>query len=323
MIVSVALCTHQGAQFVEEQVASILSGSMLPDELVLSDDASTDGTVELVEALVAGASTLSFRIIRNETPLGVVKNFEQAVLASRGDLVLLSDQDDRWHPDRAVRTVAEFSTKPSLLLMYSDADLVDATGDPLGVSLFEALEVSPAEMRGVSGGNAFDVLIRRNLALGASMAFRRSLVNPAIPFPPSWVHDEWLAIIAASFGPDAVAVVTDSLIDYRQHGNNQIGARKRSVAAKLARLREGRTERNERLLSASLALRDRLGTFEVDPHVLATAEDKVAHERIRLGYPASRWRRMIPIIREWRRGRYAVSGHGWAAILADLLQPAD
>jgi glycosyltransferase involved in cell wall biosynthesis len=296
---------------------------MPPDEIVLSDDASVDGTVELVEALMAGAGSIRLRVIRNEHPLGVVKNFEQAVLATSGEVVMLSDQDDRWHPDRVARTVAAFSARPGLLLVHSDADLVDAHGAPLGVSLFGALEATAEELRGISEGSAFDVLIRRNLALGASMAFRRRLLDEAVPFPPGWIHDEWLAIVAAALGPDTVAVIADPLLDYRQHGDNQIGARKLSLRAKAGRLREGRTARNERLRVASIALRDRLSALAVDPDILRKAEEKVVHEEARSAYPASRWRRPVPVFREWRSGRYRLSGHGWTAVAGDLLQSAD
>lgn len=319
--ISVALCTHNGARFVEEQVVSMLSQSRVPDELVLSDDASTDGTVEIVESLVDAAGTLALTVLRNRAPLGFVKNFEQAVLATSGDIVLLSDQDDRWHPDRVARTIAEFDAKRSLLLLHTDADLVDAEGSPLGVTMFEALEASPAELTGISEGRAFEVLLRRNLALGASIAFRRSLLDHAAPFAEGWVHDEWLAIVAASLGPDSVGVVTDSLLDYRQHGSNQIGAGKRSLGAKLARLREDRTDRNRRLVAASASLLERLRSLDVDPQALAMAERKAEHERSRSRYPASRWRRLLPVLREWRSGRYRLSGHGLAAVVADLVQP--
>ena len=317
-----ALCTHNGARFVEEQVSSILNQSQVPDELVLSDDASTDGTVELVESLVASTASLSLRVLRNSTPLGVVKNFEQAVRATSHDIVVLSDQDDRWHADRVARTVAEFEAKPELLLLHSDADLVDAAGDPLRATMFESLEVSPSELAGIATGGAFEVLIRRNLALGASMAFRRTLLDCAVPFATSWVHDEWLAIIAAAQGPGAVTVLTESLLDYRQHGANQIGARKLSIGAKFARLGEDRTTRNQRLAVASAELVERVEALGGDSRFLTLARQKAEHERVRVGYPVSRWRRLGPVLKEWRSGRYALSGRGFAAVIADILQPA-
>jgi glycosyltransferase involved in cell wall biosynthesis len=319
--VSVALCTHEGERFVGEQVESILAQTVVPDELVVSDDASTDRTIEIVEGLLRGAAT-SLRVLNNESPLGVVANFQQAITSTTGDIVLLSDQDDRWHPDRVARTLELFRSHPSLLLVHSDATLVDAEGEPLGRTLFDALRATSAELGGIAEGRAFEVLLHRNLALGASMAVRRSLLAAAVPFPPSWVHDEWLAIVAAAQGPDAVAVVTDPLLDYRQHGANQIGVRASSAGARLSRLRESRTARNRRLLAAAEALRERLGELDVEPDAARRADVKLAHERARSAYPQSRLRRIVPVLAEWRTGRYASAGHGIRGAIADLLQPA-
>lgn len=323
MNISVALCTHEGSRFVVRQAESILRQTRVPDEVVLSDDASSDRTVELVESVFSAHTDIRLRVLRNERPLGVVENFQQAVLATSGDIVFLSDQDDQWRPTKIERMLAEFDRKPELLLLHTDALLVDEQGASLGLTLFDSLEASNEEITGLESGRAFSVLLRRNLALGASMAFRRELLDVAIPFGDAWVHDEWLAIVGASQGTGAVGVLREQLLDYRQHSNNQIGAQKRSGLAKLARLREPRRERNERLRRASDQLLNRLVGSSVADFVLAEVQRKVAHEHVRSEYPASRRRRIRPIANELRTGRYAASGRGWAGALADLLQPAE
>lgn len=322
MSISVALCTHEGSRFVEEQVESILQQTVVPDEVILSDDASSDRTVELVESLFSRQEAVRLRVLRNERPLGVAANFQQASLAASGDIIFLSDQDDRWRPEKVERMLAEFASRSDLLLLHTDALLVNEQGITLGVTLFDALEVSDEEISDIESGRAFSVFLRRNLALGASMAFRRELLDIAVPFEDAWVHDEWLAIVAASQGAGAVGMLKDQLLDYRQHSKNQIGARKRSAAAKLARLREPRQDRNDRLMRASEQLLSRLAGGVVSAGILAEVERKVAHERVRSEYPASRWRRIGPILRELGTGRYAMSGRGWIGIVADLVQPA-
>jgi len=321
--ISVALCTHQGSRFVVEQAESIVQQTVPPDEVILSDDASTDGTVELVESVFSGQKKVRLRVLRNERALGVVANFQQAVLAASGDIIFLSDQDDRWRPDKVERMVAEFDRKPELLLLHTDALLVDEQGSSLGVTLFDSLEATEGEIQGITSGSAFEVLLRRNLALGASIAFRKTLLDAAVPFGDAWVHDEWLAIIAAAQGPEAVDVLREQLLDYRQHASNQIGARKLSVRAKLARLREPRHERNERLKRASEQLVARLGQSKPSEQVMAGATRKLLHENARSAYPAARWRRVGPVLREVRTGRYSGAGRGWTAVVADLLQPEE
>ena len=99
-----------------------------------------------------------------------------------------------------------------------------AAGADLGTTLFAALGVTAAERAEVAAGRGFDALLRRNLATGATTMLRRRCATVALPIPPGWIHDEWLAIVAAATG--RTAIVDAALTDYRQHGGNQIGARR-------------------------------------------------------------------------------------------------
>lgn len=310
-----------------EQVASILAQTRPVDEIVVSDDASGDGTVEIVEALVAeaGDDAPALTVLRNDPPLGVVGNFAQAIHAATGDLIALSDQDDRWVPEKIAHLVAVFEARPQLTLVHTNARLVDASGAPLGLSLFEALGVTRDELAGERSGRAFDVLMRRNLVTGATTMFRASLRDIAEPFAPSWVHDEWLAILAAVTGD--VDVVDAQLIDYRQHGGNAIGASKPGPRDLIARLREPRSPRNARLLARAEALVERLDHIAVlhPERVPAAHRDaaraKLAHERARSALPANRLRRIGPVLRAARAGDYSRYGRAKYDILRDLVQP--
>ncbi len=325
--VSVALCTHNGATFLEQQLRSILSQDPAPAEVVLSDDASSDDTVAIAERVAAeyGADAggrTTVKVLRNAVPLGVTSNFEQAIRACTGDVIALSDQDDVWHPGRLARLVAVLAERPEALAAASDATLIDADGDRLPHSLFEALEVTAEDLRCLNGDDAFLRLMRRNVVTGATMVLRRDLLDVALPFPASWVHDEWLATVAAGIG--GVAVLEDRLIDYRQHDANQIGVRRASFAVKLRRLVEPRGQRNERLLARAESLVDRVASREdaFSPSALAVAEAKLHHEQARSALPVWRVRRLIPIVRESVRGGYGAYGWGMQDALRDLLQPA-
>jgi glycosyltransferase involved in cell wall biosynthesis len=102
MRVSVALCTHEGERWIEEQLRSILAQSRPVSEIVVGDDASTDATLDVVRR-VAVETDVPIRIRRHDRPLGVAGNFADAIAATSGDVVALSDQDDVWHPDRLER----------------------------------------------------------------------------------------------------------------------------------------------------------------------------------------------------------------------------
>lgn len=327
LTVSVALCTHNGAEFVADQLLSILGQSELPNEIILSDDASVDATVELarriIDAFVAlhPAAEIEFRLLRNSAPLGVTKNFEQAIEACSSQLVALSDQDDIWAPNRLSRVKSIFLERPDLLLLHSDARLVDENGAVLPGTLLGALEVSALAMHAIHEGNAFDVLMRRNVVTGATTIFRRPLFRSAAPFPESWVHDEWLAIVASMLG--GVDVLEETLVDYRQHAANQIGVRRLMLFGKMGRMLEPGVERNHRLIERAKALADRLAEMggDVPQRYVDAAQRKLAHERLRSSLSRHRVLRVVPVIREMLTGRYSEFGRGTLDAVRDLLQP--
>ena len=324
--VSVALCTRDGAEFVAAQLASIVAQTLPPSEIVLSDDASVDSTVRIVEEAIALANAtraipIRLVVLRNPVALGVAKNFERAIAACTGDLIALSDQDDLWQPDRLALIVVIFAERPELDLLHSDAVLINSVGISLDSSLFESLEISEATRAEVHGGRSFDVLMRRNIATGATMVFRRTLFDRAAPFADGWVHDEWLAIVAAAYG--GLDLTESRLIRYRQHGSNQIGVEQLGIVGKIARMLEPGWTRSERLLlratSLEARLRDRMAELPPERHAAAVA--KLEHERVRSGLSVHRVLRVTAVVREMRTGRYSRFGRGRADAARDLLQP--
>ncbi|MGL4340369.1 MAG: glycosyltransferase family 2 protein [Rhodoglobus sp.] len=320
--VSVALCTHNGARFVGEQLRSIFQQTRPVTEVVLSDDASQDDTIALVERLWGSAPhpLPVLKIIRNEKALGVTRNFEQAVIAASGELVALCDQDDVWAADRVALMAAQFEARPGLGALFTNARLVDAAGQSMGTTLFEALEISRHELARVRDGHSFDVLLRRNIATGATMMFRRSLIESAIPFATEWVHDEWLAIIAAAVSE--IDWMPDPLTDYRQHGENNIGATAPTLRYKFRRVLAPRGNRYTNLVDRAQQLDERLSLLDVSAEVSQAMAHKLIHQQRRAELPSSRLSRIVPIIREARTGRYTTfSSQGRLDIVRDLVQP--
>ncbi|QNE45984.1 glycosyltransferase family 2 protein [Glaciihabitans sp. INWT7] len=326
--VSVALCTRNGADFVVPQVESILRQSSLPIEVIVSDDASTDDTVHRIRAVFAGLpegsreARVRLVVIENPKPLGVTKNFEQALLACSGDLIALCDQDDLWDEGRLEKQAAEMWSHPHLTALFGDARLVDASGTSLGLGLFDALEIDADVIRQVRSGAAFDVLLRRNVATGATMMVRRELLDSAAPFPLPWVHDEWLAIIAAATA--SVDLMTERLVDYRQHGANQIGVRRATLRVKIRRVLEPRGDRNAGLAVRSGLLVERLtslGSRVPAPYLeRARAKERVEEWRTRL--PDARLLRLGPILQANARHWYSdFTSQGRLDMVRDLLQP--
>ena len=214
MKVSIALCTFNGADYIEAQLESILAQTRRPDELVLYDDGSTDDTVERAGAVAAGGS-LSPRVFRNSQRLGYVKNFERAISEARGEVIFLCDQDDYWLPDRVEKMLGPFSKSEKVGLVYCDAVLTDEVLHPTGRTVFGARGGMALE----SARSARQLVHGVDIGIcGCMMAFRASLKPYVLPISPYWGHDHWIAFIAhAVFG---VEVIDSPLVYYRRHRRN-------------------------------------------------------------------------------------------------------
>lgn len=320
--VSVALCTYNGERYVEEQLRTILAQETPAMEVVVSDDGSTDDTVAIVKAIAASAPDATpIRLVHIERVGGVARNFDRAIAECRGDIVALSDQDDRWSPDRLTTIVAVLSGHTAPSLVFGDATLIDAGGDVLPGTLRGGLRLTRSERESLEGGRPFEALIRRNLVTGAVAAFTRDLYELSAPFPDLWVHDEWLAIMAAGLG--RVIPTTEVLGAYRLHDSNQIGIPDGSVGSRLNRMLAPRADRYVRLRDRTAALAARLDERGAPERVLALARRKEAFEAVRASYPRRRLARVAPVLAQLARGNYRrLSSQGGLDVLRDLAQPA-
>jgi glycosyltransferase involved in cell wall biosynthesis len=317
-LVSVALASYNGDRYIGEQLRSILGQTRLPDQIVISDGGSTDETVRIAREVLARNPLVPWKLIADGARLGVGANFQRAIGATSGQLIVLSDQDDSWHADRLARTIPAFDD-PRVLLAGGNARLVDEHGTSLSVDLFGALGIGAPELEGLRGDRSFALLIRRNLMTGATVAFRRELLRASEPFPSDWVHDEWLAIIAAATG--RLSIDPDPLIDYRQHGANAIGVSAPTLPYRIRRMLMSRGDRYPQLCRRAEALSDRLEMLEVAESWRELARRKAEFEAVRAGYDPRRLRRIGAVLAGLRRGSYrALSSQGQLDAARDILQ---
>lgn len=217
MKISIAMCTYNGQAFLGEQLESIAAQTRPPDEMVICDDNSNDTTVKMIETF---ASTASFpvRLYINSCNLGSTKNFEKAIDLCYGDLIALSDQDDVWSKHKLKKLEDTFSASPEVGLVFTDADLIDEASLDLNLSLWQSFEFDRPEQELIKRGKAFEVFIQRNVATGATMAFRSSLREFFLPIPsdlPYMIHDGWIALVASAVAQ--VALIYQPTIKYRLH----------------------------------------------------------------------------------------------------------
>jgi len=314
--VTAVVCTRNGAAYVERQLASIATQTRPVSEVIVSDDASTDGTPELA-ARVLEAAGLPYRVFTRDEPLGVAANFHAAILESRDELVALSDQDDEWARDKIARLAPALEGEAALVA-HSDAVLIDDDGAELEPSLFAALEISAAEWAAYEGGGQLDVLMRRNLVTGATAIVRRSFVERVGEAPAPWIHDEWYAWAAAL--TNGIRVVRAPLTRYRQHASNQIGQRTPTLLDKARKATGPGRAVQERKVARALALVEHADRLDASDEQRARMLRKYNHERLRLELPRARVARILPVVRRWRRGDYGVYSRGLADVVRDLLQ---
>lgn len=204
--VSVVMATYNGKSYLTEQLRSVLAELLPDDELIIVDDGSQDGTLELLDSLKSPA----VRVVRNLTNAGVFATFERGLLLSSKEIVFLCDQDDVWLSGKRAAFVAAFERDPRTLVVVSDAQLIDADGSVTAPSFMAT--------RGGFRGGILGTLVR-NRYLGCAMALRRELLVAALPIPRSVpMHDMWLGSLGSILG--RVHYISTPLMQYRRHGGN-------------------------------------------------------------------------------------------------------
>jgi glycosyltransferase involved in cell wall biosynthesis len=223
--ISVALCTYNGEKFLDEQLRSIAAQTVLPNELVVSDDGSTDTTLSILRNF-ASAAPFAIRILETEVNLGSTKNFEHAIAHCGGTIVALADQDDIWQPNKLEQLRTALDTDSQAGFVLSDSELIDTNGQSLHVRAWEWHRFRWATYNQETARSQLRRLLRGSFVTGATMAIRSELFPIVRPFAPEWYHDVWIAMTANAFGWRGVAL-PETLIKYRQHRTQQIGGRPR------------------------------------------------------------------------------------------------
>lgn len=199
-MISVCLATYNGEKFIKEQLDSILIQLNQEDELIISDDKSTDNTIQLIKEY----NDNRIKLITNNGLKGHTYNFENALKQASGDYIFFSDQDDVWLPNK-VKTLSELLLKHSAV--FSDAFVVDANLNILYESFFKQRNAGRGILK-----NFF-----KNTYFGFGMAFRRDLLKYALPFPRQGEmgHDMILGFIADM--KNSVYFLHTPLTLYRRH----------------------------------------------------------------------------------------------------------
>jgi glycosyltransferase involved in cell wall biosynthesis len=324
--VSVALSTFQGAKYLQEQLESIADQTHCPDEVIVSDDASTDGTMGIVERF-ASQAPFQVRADVNTEQLGYTKNFEKAILICNGEIIFLADQDDVWHPEKLRTQLALFDALPRVGAVFTDADLVDKRLMPKGQSLWESVGFDASQQKRFAGGEAFDLLLRRNVVTGTTMGFRSTLRDLVLPIPGNWVHDHWIAALISAVSD--VAMIPRRLVRYRQHEEQAIGAVKVTGMAKAVGAAKMRIFDKQRISASSFLrvadqyaaaqrrLRSTMATYPCSRQLLQRLQARIDHVRARAEIRTGKGRFRL-LMREAFSLNYQRYSGGWKSVAVDL-----
>ncbi len=320
---SVAMCTYNGDRFLREQMESIAAQARLPDELVVCDDGSTDGTLALLGEY-ARIVPFSVKIRRNATRLGPGKNFEQAISLCGGEIIVLCDQDDIWRRDRLQTLEQVLQDNPDAGYAFSDAAIIDGRGRIIHPSLWAHLSFDAHRRALFCKGTAHqaEVLATRSVVTGATMALRASLKPLVLPVPDGWVHDEWITLSSSLKGVPGV-LIEDPIVSYRLHRFQARGVQPPGLLQAASWFLKGyRQPYQPELRKSGMAYALAKSGPASDPGVLLFLEGKLAHSTLRVGlYERPPLARLPAIASELARGRYHRFSAGCWSAINDLLMP--
>ena len=340
------MATYRGTRFLPEQFQAISAQSRLPDEMVICDDSSGDGTLGMAFEFALSAP-FPVLVTRNPVRTGSNGAFNHALGLARGDLIALADQDDTWKPGKLARLEAALDAHPDAALAFSDVELMDEAGHPAGFLGTNTWRVDP-RVEEVDGTRALDFLLGRPQACGMSTLFRRSVLEVALPLTsgggpsqslilPPFIHDRWISLVAGARG--GVVAVNEALVQQRVHPQQQTAAP--TTAPPLRRLSE-MTRRSlahasttaarppgvsrEALLAGAPRLEDlrdrllRLDSPALTRPAMALVEERLELIRTRSSLPGSRRRRLRPVWHLLRTGIYRRHSRGVLSALADAIR---
>ena len=204
MKVSVCIATYNGEKYIEEQIKSILSQLSINDEIIVSDDYSTDNTINIIKKI----NDERIKIYFNRENKGYVPNFENALKKATGDVIFFSDQDDIWLPYKVEKCIQKLKKYD---LVVTDAQVIDDNLDVIEESLFKVVNTKTG---------FFNNLIR-NRYYGCCMAFKRKILQKVLPFPKKYSicsHDRWIPLVCELYYK--TTLIKEPLMMYRRHGNN-------------------------------------------------------------------------------------------------------
>lgn len=212
-LVSIAMCTYDGAEFLALQLDTLVNQTYKFIEIVVVDDCSTDETFSILTGYAERYPR--FRIYQNENNLGFIRNFERAVSLCNGELIALCDQDDLWHPAKIELQVNAIKDN---IFIYHDSEFIHEDGSTMNKKM--------SDLMNLYRGGQPEAFLFFNCISGHTILMKRGLIDYALPLKKEFFHDWWLAYAATSIGE--IDFIPECLVKYRQHDKSETNILRRS-----------------------------------------------------------------------------------------------
>lgn len=235
--VSIALATYNGEKYLREQIDSFFSQTYENLEIIVSDDCSTDSTLDILKEYKK-SHKLKYSV--NKKNLGFVKNFEKAVSMCKGEYIALADQDDIWMPqkiEKLVNHIGDYS------LACSDSELIDENGNVFSHSFQRYSNNYIADEK------QFEVLVFRNFVVGCTSLLKKDFIDKVLPIPDGVHHHDWWFALTASI-MNGIKYIDEPLIRYRQHSENDTGVTRKNTI--FQKIREFKSKSNSNVFNKEI-----------------------------------------------------------------------
>jgi glycosyltransferase involved in cell wall biosynthesis len=200
-MISVCIATYNGELFIRKQIISILKQLDENDEIIISDDCSTDSTLKIIHSF----NDNRIKIYSNKRFKSLVFNFENALLHAIGDIIFLSDQDDIWVDNKVEKYLKKIEFVD---LVFSNVSIIDENDSIVKNQLLNTIPKH----------NLLSLTLS-NHVIGSTIALKRRILMKALPFPKRIpMHDQWLAVMASYYGK--IAYIEKPMLLYRRHMRN-------------------------------------------------------------------------------------------------------
>ncbi len=220
-MIDVLLATYNSEKYISEQLISILEQDYTDFKIIISDDYSTDNTIQIINDFIIKYPN-KIELTTTNKNIGAKENFNKLLSLSTANYIMFSDHDDVWFSDKisktlnAMKVLENKNSTTTPLLVFTDKSITDENLNILHTSCSIAENFNTSNL-------TLNRLLVQNVASGCTMMINKTLLNKCKTIPNEAImHDYWLILVAILFGD--VFYIDEPAMLYRQHSSNELGA---------------------------------------------------------------------------------------------------